>query len=309
MAIAQLTLPWGRIAMMEKFKFGFYLLFFSLFLSACQPTSKLKENSTMNNPQEYVLHFGEQGIQDFIKYSQEDVDHQPASMSFHSLDFSPPNLGQIKIENAANSLVLENVFAVLGTQISIHPKDGIQILDIDAGLTKEEFVSPEKAYQAYVNLMKRMNQAGWKNYFYRFDPRIAKEDNLKYLAENRNIIDPSYIFSFDEWKEVMKKNSDSTYYRLYANGIFLGISLKQTALNERGEEQYMLRYDIQTARYNERNLISNSDEMTASELEKAFKKSIIDDKKYRENEEKKVRAKGYRIDEEYVDPDVWQYVK
>ena len=294
--------------MMEKFKFGFYLLFFSLFLSACQPTSKLTENSTMNNPQEYVLHFGEQGIQDFIKYSKSDVDHHPAGISFRDLDFHPPYLGQIKIENAANSLVLENVFSVLGTQFD--KNEGIQKISIDSGLTKEEFVSPEKAYQAYVNLMKRINQAGWKNYFYRFDPRIAKEDNLKSIMKTGDVIDIGYILSFDEWQKHMNSSiTKDLGYRLYANGIFLDISLDQTAQNERNEEQYMLRYSFITIRYDERNSISNSDEMTASELEKAFKQSLIRNKKLRAREEKIAIAEGYHIDEAYVDPDIWQYIK
>lgn len=48
--------------------------------------------------------------------------------------------------------------------------------------------------------MKRINQADWKNYFFTDAPRIAKEDNIKHLSKSRDVIDPSYIFSFEEWK-------------------------------------------------------------------------------------------------------------
>ena len=296
--------------MMEKFKFWLYLLFFSLFLVACQPPSTFKENSTMNNQQVYVLHFGEQGIQDFIKYSKAAVDHQPAGMSFSSLDFEPPNLGIVKIENGANSLTLNHVFSVLGSQISRSGFQGIQKISINAGLTKEEFVSPEKAHQAYVNLMTKINQAGWKNYFLRDEPRIAKEENIRHLSKGRDIIDPSYIFSFEEWNKIINTiPTKSLGYRLYANGILLDISMRQTAKNEHNEEQYMLRYSFQTIRYFERNMISNSDQMTPTELEQAFKQGEIRNKKSRAFDEKQAIKEGYKIDESYIDPDVWPYVK
>lgn len=61
-------------------------------------------------------------------------------------------------------------------------------------------------------------------------------------------------------------------YKLYANGIILDISLKRTAKNERNEEQYMLRFSFQSVRYNERDSIPDSDKMTPSEFEQAFKR-------------------------------------
>ena len=146
--------------------------------------------------------------------------------------------------------------------------------------------------------------------FFRFDPRIAKEENIKYLSKGRDIIDPSYIFSFEEWNKIINTiPTKSLGYRLYANGILLDISLRQTAKNELNEEQYMLRYSFQTMRYDERNSISNSDEMTPAELEQAFKQGEIRNKKSREMDEKQAIQEGYKIDEEYIDPDVWPYVK
>ena len=262
----------------------------------------------MNNQQKYILHFGEQGVQDFIKYSKTAVDHQPAGASFRDIDFAPPNLGQIKIENDVNSLIIDHVFSVLGTQFD--KNEGIQKISINAGLTKEEFVSPERVHQAYVELMTKINQAGWKNYFPRYNPRIAKEENIRHLSKGRDIIDPGYIFSFEEWNKIINAiPTKSLGYRLYANGVLLDISLRQTAKNELNEEQYMLRYSFQTIRYDERNSISNSDQMTPIELEQAFKQGEIRNKKSREMDEKQAIQEGYKIDEEYIDPDVWKYVK
>ncbi len=131
-----------------------------------------------------------------------------------------------------------------------------------------------------------------------------------YLKSLCNKAEPSYIFTFDEWKKVIDTiPTKSLAYRLYANGIILNISLKQTALNEHAQEQYMLRYSFQTTRYDERNSITGSDKMDANELEQAFKKMLERNKQARLYEERKLKAEGYRIDESYLDPDVWPYVK
>ena len=55
--------------------------------------------------------------------------------------------------------------------------------------------------------------------------------------------------------------------------------------------------------------MSDTDKMTAKELEDTFKTNLIKDKRYREQEERKAISKGYHIDESYIDPDVWLYVK
>ncbi len=302
--------------MMEKFNSIIcfvIILILGWLISACQPNTKNTEKNFMNQ-QPYILHFGQLGFKDFAQNNEEQVDQHPSGAGFRELDFSPPNLGQIKVEIGANSLIINHVFSVLGT--SFHKEDGIQGLDINAGLNKEEFVNKEKAYQAYVDLMKRINQAEWKNYFYRGDPRIAKGDNIRYLMEGHDVIDPSYIFTYEEWRKIISTTGgNSIGYCLYANGILLNLSITQTKKTEDGKEQYMVRYAFDTIRYNQRNLMDDSEnnidtyKMTSKELEQAFKNELIRTKRLREIEEKEAIAQGYHVDENYVDPDVWQYVK
>ena len=301
--------------MMEKFNHYHFILVLIIgwLLLGCQPNAKNTENNAMNQ-QSYVLHFGQQGVKDFAQDNQEKVDNHPSGAGFRELDFTPPNLGQIKIENGINSLLIDHVFSVLGT--SFHQEDGIQGLDINAGLNKEEFVNPEQAYQAYVDLMKRLNQAGWQLYISRYNPRIAKEDNIRYIMEWGYVIDPSYIFNYEEWQKIINTiGGNSIGYRLYANGILLNLSLDRTQKTAEGKEQYVVRYTFDTVRYNQRNLMDDSEnnidtyKMTSQELEQAFKNELIRNKKSREMDEKDAISQGYRIDESYVDPDVWQYVK
>lgn len=300
---------------MEKFNHYHFILVLIIgwLLLGCQPNAKNTENNAMNQ-QSYVLHFGQQGVKDFAQDNQEKVDNHPSGAGFRELDFIPPNLGQIKIENGINSLLIDHVFSVLGT--SFHQEDGIQGLDINAGLNKEEFVNPEQAYQAYADLMKRLNQAGWQLYISRYNPRIAKEDNIRYIMEWGYVIDPSYIFNYEEWQKIINTiGGNSIGYRLYANGILLNLSLDRTQKTAEGKEQYVVRYTFDTVRYNQRNLMDDSEnnidtyKMTSQELEQAFKNELIRNKKSREMDEKDAISQGYRIDESYVDSDVWQYVK
>lgn len=299
--------------MMEKFNCFIVIFMMGYLLSACQPSAKNIENDTMNQ-QLYSLHLGQQGFKDFTQHNLGRTDSHPSGAGFRELDFTPPNLGQIKVENGENSLVIDHVFSVLGT--SFNNEDGIQGLDINAGLNKEEFVSPEQAYQGYVDLIQRLNQAGWQLYIARYNPRIAKKDNIRYLMEWGYVIDPSYILNYDEWKKIINTIAgNSIGYRLYANGILLNVSINQTKKTEDGKEQYMVRYTFDTVRYNQRNLMDDTEnnidtyKMTSKELEQAFKNELLRNKKSREADEKEVVSQGYRIDENYIDPDVWQYVK
>ena len=265
----------------------------------------------MNSQQLYTLHFGPQGVQDFAHYTGGEVDRQPAGMNFMTLRWRSPDLGRVKIAHGNNNLELEHVFLVMGSQMSRNANDGVQILDIDAGLTDESFVTPKQAYDAYALLMKKLNQAGWQRYFYRSEVRIAKQDNFKYALNNLEVTDPSYIFTYEEWRELLdKKPIKNFYYRLYADGIILDMSLQRTEKAADNKEQYMVRYELKTVRYDERNTMEgDANEMTAAEIEQGFREMVKDDKKFREADEKQAKLKGYRIDEEYIDPDVWKYVK
>lgn len=296
--------------MMEKSNLITYFiisLLISLLVTACQPAPKKLEKNSMNQAP-YSLHFGTQGFKDFAQHQLNRSESHPSGAGFKTLKFTPPDLGKIRIENGGNSLMIDHVFSVLGT--SFNPEDGIQGLDIDTGLNKEDFVTPEHAYQGYVELMKRINQAGWKNYFIRSMPRIAKEDNLRYLMESGYVIDPGYIFSYEEWQKIISESvGNSIGYRLYAKGILLNLDIDQTKKTEDGKEQYIVRYALETIRYDERNSIPNGYEITSKELEQAFKQQLLQNQNAREMDEKEAIKNGYRIDQDYVDTDVWPFVK
>lgn len=277
-------------------------------LLACTPNTKSKGNEIMP-PQSAILHFGQQGLKDFIQYSNAPIDRQPAGMNFLSLDWRPPKLGQVKIVTEQSNFEIDNVISVMGTQIARMGNDGVLIMDVTASLHANEYTTREDAYQAYVKLMKQMSEKNWKQYFLPYSERIDKQDNLKYMSQNMGaVIDPSYILSFKEWQEMMNMTNGHMYFNLYNSNINLGISLSRTHKDDE-KEQYVVRYGFEHFRYSGFNAISNSDEMTVEQLKQAFLDERRDNEKDRKFKEEKIKLEGYHIDDSYVDPDVWQYMK
>lgn len=285
-----------------------FWFFICCLLLACTPNTKSKGNEIMP-PQSVILHFGQQGLKDFVQYSNTPIDRQPAGMNFLSLDWRPPKLGQVKIVTEQSNLEIDNVISVMGTQVARFGRDGVLIMDVTASLHANEYTTSEDAYNAYVKLMKQMNEKNWKQYFLPTIARIDKQDNLKYMSNNMgDVIDPSYILSFKEWQEMMNMTNGHMYFDLYNSNINLGISLSKTYKDDK-KEQYMVRYSFEHFRYSGFNAISNSDEMTTKQLKQAFLDERKDNQDNRKEKEMIAKKEGYHMDESYVDPDVWQYMK
>ncbi|MDC0842713.1 hypothetical protein POD11_10635 [Acinetobacter sp. P1(2023)] len=261
-----------------------------------------------SQPELYILNFGIEGEKKFKSYMQTDVDQQPAGMSFFDLTWEPPHLANIKIDLGENSFIIKNVFSAMGTRIDYaQQNEGIQIIDITAGLNKEEFVSEEQAYMAYKELFSQLQKAGWKQYFFPGLARISTKDNMKAMIEDGLIIDSYNTLTLKEWSDFFNKKP-TVATRLYANGILLELSIDKTK-SENNKKQYMLRFAVQTIRYVTKNSIENGYKLTGPELKSAFDEMVLVDQKERRKAEIKAKKEGFHIDESYRDPDVWQYVK
>lgn len=284
-----------------------FWFFICCLLLACTPNTKSKGNEIMQ-PQNAVLHFGPQGLKDFAQYSHTPIDRQPAGMNFLSLDWRPPQLGKVTIVTEESNFEIDHVISVLGTQIAERSNDGIQIMDVTASLHADEYTTREDAYNAYAKFMQQMHEKNWKQYFLPYSERIDKQDNLKYMSQNMGeVVDPSYILSFKEWQEMMELTS-GMFFNIYNSNVRLGITLSRTYKDDE-KEQYMVRYSFDSFRYVGLNSISDSHKMTAEQLRQAFLDERKDNEQDREFKEQKIKLEGYHIDDSYVDPDIWQYMK
>ncbi|MEB3864291.1 hypothetical protein MSG66_09650 [Acinetobacter sp. IK31] len=291
---------------MKKIVSYFFLFFILLNLQGCNAEKNNKK--AFSQPELYSLNFGIEGEKKFKSYMQTGVDQQPAGMSFFDLTWEPPHLANIKIYLGENSFVIKNAFLAMGTRIDYaQQNEGIQIIDVTAGLNKEEFVSEEQAYMAYKELFSQLQKAGWKAYFYPSDTRFDKKDNLKVMQEDGVIIDPYNFLTLKQWKEYFDSKS-IVVIRLYTNGILAELSMSRTKSKE-DKKQYVLRFSVQTIRYVTKNSIENGYNLTGPELKRAYDEMVLVDQKDRKKAEIKAKKEGFHIDEAYQDPDVWQYVK
>ncbi|MDR2249375.1 hypothetical protein [Acinetobacter sp.] len=291
---------------MKKIISYFFLFFILLNLQGCNAERNNKK--AFSQPELYSLNFGIEGEKEFKSYMQTGVDQQPAGMSFFDLTWEPPHLANIKIDLGENSFVIKNAFSAMGTRIDYaQQNEGIQIIDVTAGLNKEEFVSEEQAYSAYKELFSQLQKAGWKQYFYPSDTRFDKKDNLKVMQEDRVIIDPYSFLTLKQWKEYFDSKSMAVI-RFYTNGILSELSMSRTKSKE-DKKQYVLRFSVQTIRYVTKNSIENGYKLTGAELKRAFDEMVLVDQKERSKAEIKAKKEGFHIDESYQDPNVWQYVK
>ncbi|TCM59612.1 hypothetical protein EC844_14011 [Acinetobacter calcoaceticus] len=292
-------------AVIKSFNIGLV----TVLVCACQPSTSLgSQEQKISINEVYQLGFGLEGEQQFIKYTQNSEDRQPAGMGFYDLLWRAPNLAQVNINLGENSLTIPNAISVLGTKISYDKSmQGIQIMDINAGLNKEEYVTEEQAYQAYKLLFEQINSKGWKQYFVRYSERNAKQDNMRLIMEGGRVIDPSYIFEYSEWKKIFDEKG-SLDYLLYSPGYILSITINNTD-RKNSRVQYMLRFSFESFKYNRRNLISDSYKMSPIEFNRAYIENNNRNTMLRKYGESEAKLKGYQIDENYKDPDDWQYVK
>ncbi|MFI8144559.1 hypothetical protein [Acinetobacter sp. ABJ_C5_2] len=291
---------------MKKIVSYFFLFFILLNLQGCNTDTNNKK--VFSQPELYTLDFGVEGEKKFKSYMQTGVDQQPAGMSFFDLTWEPPHLANIKIDLGENSFVIKNAFSAMGTRIDYaQQNEGIQIIDVTAGLNKEEFVSQEQAYMAYKELFGQLQKAGWEQYFYPSTARIAKQDNIKSMIEDGLIIDPYNYLTLTEWSDFFNKRP-TVAVRLYTHGISLEISIDKTK-SENDKKQYILRYSIEMIRYSTKNSIKDGYKLSGQELKTTFAERIKYTEKQRAKVENQAKKEGFHIDESYQDPDVWQYVK
>ena len=287
-----------------------FLTVMSCSLLACQPSNITNKNIQLASQQLEVidLHFGEQGLKDFIQYSHTPIDRQPAGMNFLSLDWTPPQLGKVKVVTGKSSFEIDNVISVMGTQIARRSNDGIQIMDINASLHQNEYTNSQEAYTAYTKIIDQMNTQQWKQYFLPYAARIDKKENLKYMDQNMgDVVDPTVKLSPKELQEILSK-TNRLVFNLYNNDVRVDIVINRTYKDDK-KEQYMVRYSFEHFRYAGRNAISDSDTMSSEQLQQAFLRELDENKNDRRMKESRAKIAGYQIDETYKDPDIWQYVQ
>lgn len=309
---------------MIKFLFASVLVFF-LFVFLHKGSDDMTRIPT---PQTVTLHFGHQGVRDFYAYTHGKSEDYPKIMSFSGLDWRPPTLGTVNLKHFDSTTTIPHVFSATGVKKD-NRTDGIGAILMNAGLSQAEFVTQEQAYQDYVALITAFKKAGWQHYFEPHHARIAKEDNVKILTydnpddvpDDRYVLNTRYSsdsltpLTFEEWRQVIEKQQP---YRLDLN---LNLHLRDVTLwlkiektnntkpnpipNQPELEQYMVRLKFYTTKYEFYRSIRGD---TIEELKQDYDENQERDKSTRQDYETRAKNAGFRINEDYQDPDIWQYI-
>ncbi len=259
----------------------------------------IQQRRSKLNTEALVLHLNHQGLEDFHKYAYGKATSHPTGMSFHEIDWRPPQLGRVKIKTKRSNLEIPNVFRVMGSTGG-DMMEGIQSIAVHSSLHHEEYVSHEKAYEGYIRFMQELNRKGWEQYFSETAARIAKESNWKHIREySGDVIDPTYILSYDEWSQIKL-----LFFNLHLGEIKLGISLKRT-FGDENKVQYMVRYTFRRLEFDAFN-DGYSDGLSLDQIKQAYRNKLSRYSEIRKKSEEKAIENGYTIDYDYKDYMIFQ---
>ena len=286
------------------------------------------DNPPLTPPQTVTLHFGHQGVRDFYAYTHGKSEDYPKIMSFSGLYWHPPSLGTVNLKHFDSTTTIPHVFSATGVKKD-NRTDGIGAILMSAGLSQAEFVTQEQAYQDYVALITAFKKAGWQHYFEPQHARIAKEDNVKILTYDNpdDVPDDRYVLytgfssdsltplTFEEWRQVIEEQQPyrlDLNLNLYLRDVTLWLKIEKTnntkpnpIPNQPELEQYMVRLTFYTTKYEFYRDIRGD---TIEELKQDYDENQERDKSTRQDYETRAKNAGFRINEDYQDPDMWQYI-
>lgn len=289
-------------------------------------------------PQEVILELGKNGPESF-KQAGAVTDHRTAGeiAGFLDLRWPPKQLGVVTIRHGRHDLIIPHTFTAMGTAWPEPKGEGVIGIDLNSGISADEFIRHREAYDLWVRLMRRIQDSGWQRSLSLSRPRLSGKDAIRYFQDEENfslgyITDPKTLPDFQTWMEVVSRSGIFTDF--YLDGIEMSITLSQTVndqedldrinstLNFNEWGQYMMRISFTTARmsWREQMYLTFLEDLHGEERV-AAKQDITDNltgywQRYRrielakrQNEEARLAKQGYRIDTNYQDPDLLPYLQ
>ncbi len=252
------------------------------------------------------VHPGEQGV-DFERRNAGNVivDRQPAGLNFYKLDWKTSAPGKITVDHGKYTFTIDNALSFMGTESIDLPKEGMIDIDISAGITAPELIAHDEARLKTSAILQRLTQIGWKRYVHRSDPRLIGKDMLEYVLKESNAssLDPRYVPSLDEWMRL----SSRMKWIFYADHLYLDVSFtrEQTLQDVNKPGSYILNFTLKTESEYFRRYVGGRERDKWKELLPA---ALAKRPQMRALAEAKKRALGVRIDEDYQDNPVPNFI-
>lgn len=290
-------------------------LIVSVVLAAClteipsdqksQYSSNSKVSTTMQTQGELRITLGQRG-DDIVKQSGLRIKRSQVSTAL-LYDASPDRTGaspavRFSIKNAsvliphpANSILFyddtEDPYGVEQASMSIKlpkaPKTGM---------------SDQAAFEAYdrqvygivMDIVSRVNDAGWSRFVSPSEARLT--GLMSYKKEFGAAADPRYLFTYEEWKDLAKKDLDISWHQsdallvlTFMPGRGGGAIMDMIKIQISNGRTYLTAYDPKS---------SGDDKAGATELRKMLPELL----KERFENEALAKAAGLTVQEDYVDP-------
>ena len=228
------------------------------------------------------------------------VKREPAGINFYKMRWTTDRYGAVKIEHGMHGFKVDNVLSLSGTEDTETLQDGFLFFNISAVITPTDTISHLEARDAMMRMLRTLQQAGWRRYIYRAEPRVKSRSSLLHAyADNLNGLDLNYVPTLQEW---MRLGEKANWY-LYADGAYLTMQFMrdETRMHPDQPGAYLLTFELKTEAEDTKGYFAPDDKKRWKELWPARNSALQQE---RAAAEVKARAQGLEIDTTYQDPPI-----
>jgi len=285
---------------------SYFLATLSTFLIlGCQPSFTSKSSNKTVMPQSIDIEVGESPQALMGRYGKAvDVDNkneQAYGVIFYAVDWPASSQGAVVIKNKKTELRLDTVLRVSGSFDKAYAEEGIYDYSISLGIPPRNNVPHDQARLKFYDMLKRIQQAGWKRYVGLSDARLSGAESMRrQLSDLHEIgtLDPSYVPGLEDWMKL----TDITTWRFYLNGVYMNVQMSRDPERMKVDEpgSYFIRIKLESYDNYWRTVFDEQDRAHWRELLPDLQRRM---RAERAKAEQKLKAQGYTIDTDYRNPD------
>ncbi|MCT7318760.1 hypothetical protein N5I87_22290 [Ralstonia sp. CHL-2022] len=277
----------------------------ALLIMGWQPSSTSKSSSKIVMPQSIEIEIGESPQALIGRYGKAvDVDNkneQAYGVTFYAVDWPDSSQGTVVIKNQKSEVRLDTALGVSGSFDKAHAEEGIYDYSISLGIPPRNNVTHDQARLQFYEMLKRIQQAGWKRWIYPENPRLAGAEAFRYrLVKDQGVdsLDPEYVPGLEDWMKL----PDMTSWRFYLNGVYMDVQMSRDSTRMKVDEPgaYFVKIKLEGYANFWRNALNEQDRPHWRDLFPGLQRQMHAE---RANAEQKLKAQGYTIDTSYRNPD------
>ncbi|MDH4451395.1 MAG: hypothetical protein QE265_12540 [Rhodoferax sp.] len=246
--------------------------------------------------QEVSIQLGMSG-QDFaIALGRDDarVTKQPAGLNFYAIHWPARLPGKVKVNHGVHSFFLAAALSVQGVEDVERLAFGVDEFSINFGITPVDLIPHDEARLQVMALLKRLQDAGWKQHYYMDAARLKGRSSL---FQGTVALDARYTPTFEEWMAL----DTSASWQLQANGVYLDLSMHRDSerMNPYQPGAYLMSMKLQTEEQEMRGYFIEKDRTNWKDL---WPQRLNRSRDARAQKELSASSKGLEIDTQYQDP-------